>query len=244
MIKEKNIESIAILGSSGAIGRAFASKLSLLYPDATIYAFSRTPLSFTEKNIIVYQLDYEKEESIKDAALSCSQDRPFNMVIVATGILHQDERMPEKSICELTKENLHLLFEVNTVLPAMIAKHFLPRLSSSCRSIFALLSARIGSISDNMLGGWYSYRASKAALNMVIKTAAIEYARINKQAIVVGLHPGTVDSKLSKPFQKNIRADTLFSPDFSVQNLLKVINGLDTKSTGKCFAWDGSVIEP
>ena len=123
------------------------------------------------------------------------------MVLVATGILHDEVFMPEKSLKDLSAEKFIHLFLVNSVLPAIIAKHFIPRLNQKKRSVFAALSARVGSISDNKMGGWYSYRASKSALNMIIKNVAIETARKNEQAIIVGLHPGTVDSNLSRPFQ-------------------------------------------
>ena len=111
-------------------------------------------------------------------------------------------------------------------------------------SIFAALSARVGSISDNQLGGWYAYRASKAALNMIIKTAAIEVRRRNPHAIVVGLHPGTVDSDLSKPFQGNVPEGKLFTPDFAAGKLLTVLEGLAPAQTGRCFGWDGEEILP
>ena len=126
----------------------------------------------------------------------------------------------------------------------MIAKYFLPKLNREKRSIFAALSARVGSISDNQLGGWYSYRASKAALNMVIKNIAIEISRFNKKAIIVGLHPGTVDSNLSKPFQVNVPYGKLFTPEFSTQKLVEVLRSLTSKQSGKCFAWDGQEILP
>ena len=111
-------------------------------------------------------------------------------------------------------------------------------------SIFAALSARVGSISDNQLGGWYSYRASKAALNMIIKNIAIEISRVNKKAIIVGLHPGTVDSNLSKPFQGNVPYGKLFTPEYSTQKLVEVLKSLTSKQSGKCFAWDGKEILP
>lgn len=238
------MRNIAVIGASGSIGSAFATTLSSMHPDVTIHAFSRSGISFVQENIYSYVIDYSDENSIKESALLCSGVIPLDMVIIATGALHQNQVMPERGLEELTKENLHLFYEINTVVPALLAKHFLPQLNNTGRSIFAVLSARIGSISDNKLGGWYSYRASKAALNMIIKTVAIEYTRKNKQAIIVGLHPGAVASELSEPFKKSIPADKIFTPDFSVQNLLKVLDQLDLESTGKCFAWDGEVIEP
>ena len=131
---------------------------------------------------------------------------------------------------------------VSLIGPALVAQAFLPKLAKNKKTIFAALSARVGSISDNRLGGWHSYRASKAALNMLIKNFSIEVARKNKQAIIVGLHPGTVDSRLSKPFQKNVKPEHLFSADYSAKKLLQVIDQLTVKDSGGCFAWDGKKI--
>ncbi|MDC0037014.1 short-chain dehydrogenase, partial [bacterium] len=123
-----------------------------------------------------------------------------------------------------------------------IAKHCLNKLDKTKPSIFAALSARVGSIEDNKLGGWYAYRMSKTALNMFIKTASIEIKRQNPNAIVVGLHPGTVDSPLSKPFQKNIKPEKLFTPEFSANKLIQVMHSLNINDSGKIFAWDGKQI--
>lgn len=228
-------KNIAIIGASGAIGSAFTQLLSEKYPDAALYAFSRTG---------EYRIDYTSEESIAAAADMASKDKPLDIVIVAIGILHDGDIMPEKSLKELSAEKFHRIFEVNTVASCLIAKYFLPKLNRDRPSRFAALSARVGSISDNRLGGWYAYRASKAALNMVIKSAAIEIGRRNKQAIIVGLHPGTVDSALSKPFQGNVPDGKLFTPEYSTQKLLDVLESLTPEHSGKCFAWDGEEILP
>jgi NAD(P)-dependent dehydrogenase (short-subunit alcohol dehydrogenase family) len=159
-------------------------------------------------------------------------------------MLHSKEITPEKSIKELAREKFQQLFEVNTIVPSLIAKHFLPHLNRDYNSIFAVLSARVGSISDNELGGWYAYRASKAALNMIIKNAAIEIGRRNKNAIIVSLHPGTVDTDLSRPFHKNIPVAQLLTPHHSVTKLLEVLASLTPAQSGKFFAWDGEEILP
>ena len=237
-------KNIAIIGSSGAIGNAFKQLLSTLLPDAKIHAFARHHTHKMLPNVIDHTIDYKDEASIEKCAHISSEEAPLDMVIVATGILHEGNVMPEKSLQSLSSENLRRLFEVNTILPALVAKHFLPKLNRDSRAIFAALSARVGSISDNQLGGWYAYRASKAALNMIIKSAAIEMGRTHKQAVIVGLHPGTVDSSLSKPFQSNVAADKLFTPEFSVQKMLEVLENLTPSQSGKCFAWDGLEVEP
>ncbi len=240
-------KNIAIIGSAGAIGKAFANQLAQSYPSSTIYAFSRQIMgksSETAANIVHGFIDYQNEESIAQAAALASQEQPLDLVIVTTGMLHDDTQRPEKSLKDLSADKLIKSFQANTVLPAIAAKHFIPTLNRQSPAIFAALSARVGSITDNQLGGWYAYRCSKAALNMMIKNAAIETARSNKQAIVIGLHPGTVDSDLSKPFQKNIKPAQLFSPQQSVQKMLDVLHTVDTASSGQCFAWDGQTIAP
>ena len=233
-------KNIAIIGASGAIGGAFKKALSEKYPDACLYALSR-------QGVCEYgysEIDYTDEESIARSADMVSRHCPLDMVIVATGMLHDEYRSPEKSLKDLSAENLHHVFAVNTVIPALIAKHFVPKLNKKDPVIFAVLSARVGSISDNHLGGWYSYRASKSALNMIIKNVSIELGRRHKHSLVVGLHPGTVDSPLSKPFQNGVSIKTLFSPDDSVEKLLTVLEALTPKESGKCFAWDGHEILP
>ena len=236
--------NIAIIGSGGAIGSAFVKQLANTHPLATIHTFSRAGTESPFSNVLAHQIDYENESSIKESARIASESAPLDLVIVTTGILHNDTNMPEKSLQELSAEKFRKLFEANSILPALIGKHFLPTLNKTTPSLFAVLSARVGSISDNRLGGWYAYRASKAALNMIIKNAAIETRRRNKQAIVVSLHPGTVDSDLSKPFQANVPEGKLFTPDFSAQKLLHVLENLNPEQSGKCFAWDGQEIEP
>jgi NAD(P)-dependent dehydrogenase (short-subunit alcohol dehydrogenase family) len=237
-------KNIAILGCSGAIGSALTKHLSVSCPGATITAFSRHRPEIALPDVIYHTIDYQDEVSIGESALAASKEAPLDMVIVSTGILHDGELMPEKSLKELSAEKFRHLFEVNTIAPALLAKHFLPKLNREKRSVFAALSARIGSISDNHLGGWYAYRVSKAALNMLIKNAAIEVGRHNKKAIIVGLHPGTVDSNLSKPFQRNVPDGKLFIAEYSAQKLLEVLETLTPKQSGKCFAWDGKEILP
>lgn len=235
---------IAVLGSSGAIGRAVILQLSANFPDARIYAFSRQPQQDLPSSVQSISIDYTNEDSIKQAAQVLQEGEVFSMVFVATGLLHAEGMMPEKSLQDLTGDNMLASYQANTVFPALVAKYFSPKLDSKSRSWFAVLSARVGSITDNRLGGWTSYRAAKAALNMVIKNASIEIGRFNKQAVVVGLHPGTVDSALSKPFQANVPKEKLFTPDFAATQLLKVLKGLKPESGGACYAWDGTRIDP
>lgn len=168
---------------------------------------------------------------------------PIRLVIVAIGALHTAQgKGPEKSLRDLTAQGMQDIFAANTIAPALAAKHFLPFLPKSGRAIFAALSARVGSISDNRLGGWYSYRASKAALNQILKTASIELSRHKPDAICVGLHPGTVDTKLSRPFQGNVPKDKLFSTTQSAGFLTETLSNLSVRHSGQVFAWDGSPV--
>lgn len=227
--------NIAIIGTSGAIGGALAQVFSSKYPHAEVHTFSQHGPDF---------IDYNDEKSIESAALAASKNSLLDLVIVANGILHDTHIMPEKSLKELSSEKFHRVFAANTITPAMIGKYFIPKLKKTTPAVFAALSARVGSISDNRLGGWYAYRSSKAALNMIIKNAAIEVARYNKQAVIVGLHPGTVDSRLSKPYQGHVSPSKLFTPEESATKLHHVILSLTPSQTGQCFDWNGELILP
>ena len=208
-----------------------------------IHAFSRSPVDWKQKKVRGHFLDLTDERSIDKAATEAAATSPLDLVIVASGILHRDgELLPEKTMRDLNSKALAEVFAVNTIGPALIAKHFLPKLRGHHKTVFAALSARVGSIGDNRLGGWPSYRMSKAALNMLIRTVSIEQARLLPESIVVTLHPGTVDTALSKPFSKRVAAPKLFSPTLAATQLLRVINGLEQKDTGGFYAYDGSPI--
>ncbi len=234
---------VVVIGASGAIGRSLVEHMCADEDISCIHACSRSELQWEHKKIKSYCVDIEEEASVRDLASQIAEFDKLDKVIVATGILHRGDLQPEKSLRDICSDNMQKVFAVNTIGPALIAKCFLPLLRKDRKSIFAVLSARVGSISDNKLGGWYAYRASKAALNMIIKTASIEMQRVNKQAIVLGLHPGTVDSHLSSPFQKNVAEGKLFSADYAAQCLLTVLSNATHENTGKIFAWDGSIIE-
>lgn len=227
--------SAAVIGASGGIGNAFVQILENHDRVERVFTFSRQQDSD-------FKIDICDEESIKQATAQI--DSPLNLVIVATGLLHDKDLLPEKDVRDITADKMKRLFEVNTIGPTLIAKHFIPLLPRTGKSVFASLSARVGSISDNRLGGWHSYRTSKAALNMMLKNIAIETARKYKEAAIVGLHPGTVDTNLSEPFQGNVKEGSLFSAGQSAGYLLNVIDQVQSKDTGKIFAWDGSEIPP
>lgn len=222
-----------VVGASGGIGAALVAALA--EEGVPVRGFAR---SFTGAD----HLDLTDEASI--AAAAASLTTPPELVVVTTGLLHHDDRGPEKSMAALDPVWLARQYLVNAIGPALVAKHFLPRMPKAGRCVFAVLSARVGSVSDNRLGGWYGYRAAKAGLNQLIRTLAVEERRRNDRGIVVGLHPGTVDSALSKPFQAGLRADQLFTPDRAAVQLLDVIDGLKPPQSGRLFAWDGAEIAP
>ena len=238
-------KTVAIIGSSGAIGNAVSDNLINDESISVIYKFSRSISVKENKRVKNIFLDIEDEESIKASLDHVPSDTKFDLVFVATGILHNDKEIfPEKSIKDIDIDKLKKVILVNTIGPTLIGKYFIPYLRKDEKSVFAFLSARVGSISDNKLGGWYSYRASKTALNQIIKNFSIEIKRTNKNAIFVGLQPGTVKSFLSKPFERNVKEDNLFTPEYSAEKLLQVINDLSPDDSGKFFAWNGEEIQP
>ena len=236
-------KNIIIIGSSGAIGSSFLKHYAEEDKNNIIYALSRSEAASSSSNIHNVSIDIESDSSISNASSICSEAGPFDIIIVTTGMLSDENIGPEKSLRHLNKESFSKIFSVNTLGPALIAKYFIPLLKKDAPSFLGFLSARVGSISDNRIGGLYSYRASKAALNMTIKSLSIEVSRNNPQSIIAGLHPGTVDSKLSKPFQGNVSEGKLFTPDYSVSKMAEVISNLKPENSGSCFAWDGEEIE-
>ncbi len=236
--------NIAVIGASGGIGDAVVRLLSGDSRIAQIHAFSRTASGADLPKVTRRRIELEDESTIAAAAVEATKDAPLDLVFVASGILWRGDTLkPEKSMRELNIEGLSQLFAVNAVGPAIVAKHFLPTLNKRSKTLFAALSARVGSIGDNRLGGWYSYRASKAALNMLLRTLAIEHARQWPLSVVAGLHPGTVDTNLSSPFTSRTPPKQLFSPETSARHLLNVMDELDPEDSGSVFAWDGKRIE-
>ena len=216
-----------VLGASGALGSALAAQLRDDPRCATVLALGRSSTP---------AVDFNAPATLDEAAHSLATHGPWNLVLVATGMLHGPTGMPEKRLAELRAEHMATSFAVNTIGPALALAHFAPQLAQGERSVVAVLSAKVGSIGDNRLGGWYSYRASKAALNMVVKTAAIELARTHPQAVVAALHPGTVDSALSAPF----RGTKIWRPARdAAHDLLAVIDGLQPQDSGGFWAYDG-----
>jgi len=234
--------SVAVFGASGGIGRAFVNTLASDPNVRQVLTFSRTDFGPTPDRVSGHSLDLEDETSIEQASQVIAECGPLHLALVATGMLHDETAQPEKRARDLSALAMEHVFRANAIGPALIAKHVLPRLARDRKAVFGALSARVGSITDNQLGGWHSYRASKAALNMLIRTHAIELAYRNPKAVCVSLHPGTVNTGLSEPFQRNVSQEKLFTPDFAVAQMLHVLDSLTPADSGGFFAWDGQPI--
>lgn len=227
----------AIFGSSGGIGGALVRALAS--HGGEVLAGSRSGEGPGLAGVAPFTFNLDDEGTIAAAAESWADDPP-DLVIVATGVLTlPDGTGPERSFRHVDADAMARVLYLNTVGPALVAKHVLPLFPRDRRSMFAAISARVGSIGDNSIGGWHSYRASKAALNMLVRNYAIELGRTHKQAIAVALQPGTVDTKLSQPFQSNLPDGQLTTPEESATNLLRVLETLTPEDSGFMFDWRG-----
>lgn len=216
-----------VIGASGAIGGALLQQLQ---------ADPRCALAVGLGRRTTPAIDFDDEASVANAAAALRAQGPWHCILHAAGVLHGAHGMPEKRLGQLNYAQMDATFRVNALGPALVLAHFTPLLSRNERSVFAVLSAKVGSISDNHLGGWYSYRASKAALNMLLKTASIEVARTHQHAVLAALHPGTVDSPLSAPFRG---AEIGRPPAAAAADLLRVLDGLGPNDTGGFYACSG-----
>lgn len=220
-----------VIGAPGGIGGAIADRLDADGARVTRLSRSSDPA-----------IDFARPDTIAAAAEALKGDAPFNLVFIATGILHGPDFGPEKNMKMLEADRLDHYFRINATGPALVMRHFQPLLAKD--GCLAALSARVGSIGDNRLGGWYGYRASKAALNQLVRTFSIEVQRKQKEQRIVALHPGTVDTSLSQPFQGNVPDGKLFSPDYSAEQLLSVLGNLGPDQSGHHFDWAGKEIVP
>jgi NAD(P)-dependent dehydrogenase (short-subunit alcohol dehydrogenase family) len=249
-IDEINPVNTLIVGASQGIGLGFVKNLLQDGRITKVYATYRQAESAAEllalasadsQKLVCLSLDITNEQNIVETIQQIHAEvNQLHLAINCVGILHDGNLQPEKSLKQINSENLWRYFQINSVGAILLAKHLLPLFRHGERSVFATISAKVGSIGDNQLGGWYGYRASKAALNMLMRTAAIEYARSNPKTLVVTLHPGTTDTLLSQPFQKNVPPEKLFSVERTVSQLLDVIEQLKAGDSGQFFSWDGS----
>jgi NAD(P)-dependent dehydrogenase (short-subunit alcohol dehydrogenase family) len=239
-----------IVGASQGIGYGFVQQLLQTKPNADLYATYRQLSSDSRlaqladqfpDRLTLIPLEITEEATIAACAHQLTQHaEKLHLLINCVGVLHAGDLQPEKSLRHINADNLTHYFQVNAIGTALLAKHLLPLFRHRERSLFTAISAKVGSIGDNQLGGWYGYRASKAALNMLIRNIAIEYKRVCPHTIVVSLHPGTTDTRLSEPFQKNVPADKLFSIERTVTQLLTVLEERTEADSGQFFSWDGS----
>ena len=235
-------ENIIIAGSTGAIGGEFTELYANNSNVEKIIALSRKPTNTNHNKIQSVEIDYYNEATFKNLD-EISQLDSISKIIIATGILHTDQIRPEKSIDSIAGEDIRNVFQVNVFGPILLVKKLLPLIKKSKGVKIVFLTARVGSISDNVLGGWHSYRSSKSALNMMIKNLAIELKRLNKEHVVIGIHPGTVKSHLSEPFLRHVKHD-IFNPKESVDLMTQVISKVSQTDSGKCFDFSGKVIDP
>ena len=231
----------AVFGASGGIGAAFVDLLAADPRCAAVHAGSRHPAPHPSDKVNAFAFDLTDQSSIAHAA---EQIGAVDLVIVATGILHGPALQPEKALRSIDADQMQRAFAINAAGPALVARHMLPKFSRERRAVFATLSAKVGSISDNRLGGWHSYRASKAALNQLIRTIAVELTRTHPACVCVALHPGTVDTALSRPFQTGVPSKKLFTPERAASQLLAVLDDLRPESSGRLIGWDGREISP
>ncbi|XP_047051225.1 C-factor-like [Lolium rigidum] len=248
-----------VQGASRGIGLEFVRQLLRRSDQVRVVATCRAPDSAAElqelrrehaRRLTVLPLDVTDESTIEAAAAAVGETHgSLDLLINAAGILSiPNVIQPETSLSKVRKSSLLLAYEVNAVGPILVIKHMRPFLKIGASletgkgfSLVANMSARVGSVGDNALGGWHSYRASKTALNQLTKTASVELGKKDNIACIL-LHPGTVDTDLSRPFQRNVAKDKLFTREFSVQKLLSIIDNAKKTDNGKFFAWDGQEI--
>ena len=235
-------QNIIIAGSSGSIGGEFTKQYTDDPNVEKVVTLSRNVNNLNHEKIQSIKIDYSNEATFKNLD-EISQLDSISKIIIATGILHTDQIKPEKSIDSIAAEDMKQVFQVNVFGPILLVKKLIPLIKKSKGVKIVFLTARVGSISDNVLGGWHSYRSSKSALNMMIKNLAIELKRLNKEHVVIGIHPGTVKSHLSEPFLRHVKHD-IFNPKESVDLMTQVISKVSQIDSGKCFDFSGKVIEP
>ena len=212
-------------------------------PHNNLYAFSRSRTQeYTHEKLNFGHIDFESAESVQNSISQIPNTEKIDLVIVATGILHDQTIMPEKTLNDICPESFARIMQVNTLGPMLVAKALKGRWRSSQKTCFCAISARVGSLGDNRLGGWYSYRASKCALNMMLRNYSIEMVRKNPEAIVMGYHPGTVETALSAPFRAHVK--NLHTTEFAAQRLLRLIDQATANTHGgRVWDYDGEPVE-
>lgn len=231
---------IVVIGGSGGIGHAFVTALLNRFPDATVTAtHNNSHIPRQHERLHWYQLDISSSASIEKFSNHFAQ---IDWLINCVGLLHNEDNSPEKSIRSVNSEFLMTNIQINTLPTLLLAKYLSRAFKSSPAPLMATVSARVGSIEDNRLGGWYSYRISKAALNMALKTLSIEWKQSHPKGCIAALHPGTNETQLSRPFLANIPTSQVFDPTYTATMFLKLLTQLSPAKSGKFWAWDGTSI--
>jgi len=254
-MREIPLRHALIMGASSGIGHAMAERLAADPDIETLVLCSRrarssalllrlqSQLAAAGKQCLLLDVDITDEASLAGMTNQLRKDmQVIDLVVNTVGLLHAEDVSPEKALEHISLPSMQQVFAVNAFGPILLAQALMPWLKVRRPVLFTSLSARVGSIGDNRLGGWYSYRASKAAQNQLLKTLAIELARRNPEAIVLALHPGTTDTGLSRPFQANVAQEKLFTPAFVADHLLQQITQATVEDTGSFIAWDGQRI--
>ncbi|MED5510057.1 MAG: SDR family NAD(P)-dependent oxidoreductase [Pseudomonadota bacterium] len=237
------MNSSLIIGSNSHIARAILRRIQEAEPSEKIIAVSRGQQPTELEGVDWYQSDYSEPSIAELVKRFTDSALTFNRVFVCLGILHDQKVSPEKRLEELNSDAIQHVFQINAITPSLWLKHLLPLLKQSIRCKVTIFSARVGSIGDNHLGGWYSYRASKAALNMLLKSTAIEYARRAPNVKLLAFHPGTTDTPLSRPFSKQVPEHKLFQPDFVAEQLLKILEQLEPDGELSFLDWQGQRVD-
>jgi NAD(P)-dependent dehydrogenase (short-subunit alcohol dehydrogenase family) len=233
-------QEIIVIGGNGGIGQALVKELLHCFPMATLYAsYHLTEIPLQHERLKWQKVDIRDAKQIE--TWSTSFDR-VDWIINCAGYLHGNMGNPEKNIRSIDADFLLEHFKINTLPTLHFARYFAAALRQSSAPILATISARVGSIEDNRLGGWYSYRISKAALNMALKTLSIEWKHSHPRGCIAALHPGTNDTALSKPFQTNVAKKNLFKPSYTASMFVKLLSQLNPGQTGKFWAYDGETI--
>ncbi|MGA0242292.1 MAG: SDR family NAD(P)-dependent oxidoreductase, partial [Candidatus Marinamargulisbacteria bacterium] len=239
--------TMILFGATGGIGAALLRMACRQHSHLRVYLPLRhgahPPAVATTEHQQLIPLSWDSNDDASTDALTQHIHQPIDICLSAIGALHNHDYQPEKKLSQINNRQLAWTYHANAIVNAGILRAISPKMAKKTPSIMGFLSARVGSISDNRLGGWYAYRSAKAALNMLIKTASIEMARYNKQLCIIGIHPGTVDTELSKPFQSRVPNPQLFSPDQSAEAIFgHILNVVTSQYSGKVLAWDGTVI--
>lgn len=235
-----------VIGAGGGIGAQILAQLAHHQGNTQVHAVSRQSLTSKHPNVTHHQMLNHDEPGVSNLCEALKQVGQFDLVVCCIGALHGEQNKvsltPEKRLEDISAQQLESYFKINTIIPALWLKHLVPLVKGSNKAQVVMITARVASISDNRLGGWYGYRVSKAGLNMMIKTAQIEYQRRAKNVELISYHPGTVDTNLSKPFQGNVPNGKLFTADFTASQLLKHLETLDINKAPHYIDWNNQPI--